>query len=144
LQVNWYDVPIGGVPLLQNSLTFQPIPATSATYYAEAIDPTNLCYSIRTDIPVSVNPVAQLQALADEVLCEGETLNFNTLVPNVLNGIAGSGQWYNLSTHLQVNGVIAPANGDAWYYLFTTNAGFCNTSDTIQATVYPLPDIECV
>jgi gliding motility-associated-like protein len=141
LQVNWYDVPSGGVPLLQNSLNFQPVPNTSATYYAEALDPTNLCYSIRTDIPVSVNPVAQLQMLPDEVLCETETLNFNTMTPNVLNGVAGSGQWYNLATHQQVVGTIAPQNGDAWYYLFTTSAGFCNTSDTIQATVNPLPTL---
>src|SRR4030095_3270255 len=36
LQANWYDVPSGGVPLLLNSLTYQPISATSAIYYAEA------------------------------------------------------------------------------------------------------------
>jgi hypothetical protein len=68
LQANWYDVPSGGLALLQNSLTFTPIPSISATYYVEAWDPTNLCYSIRTDIPVSVHPVAQLQSLPDQVL----------------------------------------------------------------------------
>ncbi|HZV42836.1 MAG TPA: hypothetical protein VFF90_00070, partial [Saprospiraceae bacterium] len=141
LQANWFDVPSGGVPLLQNSLTFTPVPTSSATYYVEAWDPTNLCYSIRTDIPFSVNPVAQLQALPDEVLCETETLNFNTLTPNVLNGVAGNGQWFNLATNQQVIGTIIPQNGDAWYYLFTTSAGFCNTSDTIQATVNPLPTL---
>ncbi len=141
LQVNWYDVPSGGVPFLSNSLTYQPGFANSATYYAEAFDPSNLCYSIRTGIPVSVNPLAQLQMLPDEVLCETGTLNFNTMTPAVLNGVPGSGQWYNLSTHQQVNGTIAPQDGDAWYYLFTTSAGFCNSSDTIQATVNPLPTL---
>ncbi|MEP6645446.1 MAG: gliding motility-associated C-terminal domain-containing protein [Saprospiraceae bacterium] len=138
---NWYDVPSGGVPLLQNSLTFQPVSAVSAIYYAEAVDPLSNCYSIRTQIPFDVNPVASLQQVADQIMCEPGTIDFNTLVPAVLNGVGGSGQWFDLITHLPVSGIVQPQDGDAWYYLFTSAPGNCLSSDTIQATVNPLPSV---
>ncbi|MEO6133481.1 MAG: gliding motility-associated C-terminal domain-containing protein [Saprospiraceae bacterium] len=138
---NWYNVPSGGVPLLQNSLTYQPASALSAIYYAEAADPLSNCYSIRTAVPFEVYPVASLQQLADPVLCEPGTINLNTLIPLVLNGVGGSGQWFDLTTQLPVTGIIQPQNGDAWYYLFTSTAGNCPSSDTIQATVDPLPTV---
>ncbi|HJW28870.1 MAG TPA: hypothetical protein VJ508_06420, partial [Saprospiraceae bacterium] len=142
LVANWYDVPSGGVPLLQNSLTFQPVNPANATYYAEALDQNSGCYSLRTPIDININPLANLQALPDPVLCETQTINFNTTVPSVLNGVPGSGQWYNLVTHAPVSGSIAPQNGDAWYYLFTTTNGACTTSDTIAATVNPAPSFD--
>ncbi|HEY3386195.1 MAG TPA: hypothetical protein VGK46_06785, partial [Saprospiraceae bacterium] len=74
LVANWYNVPSGGVALLQNSLTFQPVVSANATYYVEALDPTSNCYSIRTPIGLEVNQLPVLQQQADPVLCEGETL----------------------------------------------------------------------
>ncbi len=142
LVANWYDVPSGGVPLLQNSLTYQPASATSAIYYVEALDPSNSCYSIRTEINFVVNPEAVLQTLADPELCETETIDFNSLIPNVLNGVGGNGQWFDLTTQLPVSGVIQPQNGDAWYYLFTSAPGSCLSSDTIHPIVNPLPAID--
>ncbi len=142
LSANWYDVPSGGVPLMQNSLTYQPASGVNAIYYVEAADASLGCYSIRTQIPFIVNPVADLQVLADPTLCETETINLNTLVPTVLNGVSGNGQWYDLNTNLPVSGIIQPQNGDSWYYLFTSNPGNCTSSDAIQATVNVLPTID--
>ncbi|HZV70278.1 MAG TPA: gliding motility-associated C-terminal domain-containing protein [Saprospiraceae bacterium] len=139
---NWYNVPSGGIPLLQNSLTYQPPSAVSAIYYSEALDPLNNCYSIRTQVPFDVYPVADLQQVADQVLCEPGTINLNTLAPSVLNGVGGSGLWFDLTTNLAVSGVIQPQNGDAWYYLFTSNPGNCPSKDTIQASVNPMPTVD--
>ncbi len=139
---NWYNVPSGGVALLQNSLTYQPPSAVSAIYYAEALDPLNLCYSIRTQVPFDVYPVANLQQVADPTLCDQETINLNALAPTVLNGVGGSGQWFDLTTNLPASGIIQPQNGDAWYYLFTSVPGNCPSSDTIQAIVNSLPTVD--
>ncbi|HUR30068.1 MAG TPA: hypothetical protein VMZ69_01480, partial [Saprospiraceae bacterium] len=139
---NWYDVPSGGVPILTNSLTYQPANSVSANYYAESLDPASNCYSIRTEIPFVVNPVADLQALADQVLCETETINFNTFIPSVLNGVNGTGGWFNLLTNQSVTGTIQPQNGDSWYYLFSSNPGNCPSTDTVSAVVNPIPTID--
>src|SRR5258706_10765243 len=144
LVVNWYNIPSGGLPLLQNSLTYQPPTATTSNYYAEVFDPSNGCNSIRTLIPFVVNPEADLQMLADPVVCETQTINFNTFIPSVLNGVGGNGQWFNLVTNLPVSGIIQPQNGNSWYYLFTSAPGSCLSSDTITATVNPLPAIHLV
>ncbi len=139
---NWYNVPSGGVPLLQNSLTYQPANNISASFYAESLDPANGCFSIRTEIPYVVHPVAILQTVADQIVCEGETINLNTLVPGVLNGVPGAGGWFDLTTNLPASGTLQPQNGNAWYYLFNSNPGSCQSSDTIAATVHPLPVLD--
>lgn len=141
LIANWYDVPSGGVALLQNSLTFVPPSMSNATYYVEAFDPATNCYSIRTQIDFQVYPLADLQMLADPVLCENEALDFGALIPAVLNGVPGTGQWFDLSNNQPVSGVITPQDSDSWQYVFTTNPGSCISRDTLSATVNPLPTI---
>ena len=141
LVANWYDVPSGGVALLQNSLTFQPVVSANATYYVEALDPTSNCYSIRTPIGLEVNQLPVLQQQADPVLCEGETLNLNTLTPAVLNGVPGTGGWFTLPLNQPASGVVTPQNGASWQYVFTSTQGSCPDRDTIAAVVNPLPTI---
>ncbi|MEO5906341.1 MAG: gliding motility-associated C-terminal domain-containing protein, partial [Saprospiraceae bacterium] len=142
LQANWYDVPSGGTALLSNSLTYQPPSAISANFYVESYDPANTCYSIRTQIPLTIYQLGDIQSLADPQLCEAETLDFTAMVPGILNGVPGTGQWFDLSTNLPVSGIITPQNGDSWYYLFTSNPGDCQSSDTLAAVVNPLPFID--
>lgn len=142
LIANWYTVPAGGVAFLQNSLSYQPPSAVSANYYVEAIDPATNCYSIRTQVSLVVHPLPQLQALSDQVLCETGTVNLTALTPAVLNGVSGSGNWFTLPGNQPVSGTVLPQDGDAWYYLFTSNPGGCRDSDTMTATVHPLPTID--
>ncbi len=142
IEVNWYDVPSGGVPLLLNSLTYQPASSTSGIYYAEALDPAIQCASIRTSIPLDVYPTALLQPLADQVLCDGNTLNLNAMTPAVLNAVPGTGQWYDLADQQPAGGIQLPQDGDAWYYVFTTSAGNCVTADTFSVQVNPLPTLQ--
>lgn len=139
LTANWYNVPSGGIPLLQNSLTFQPATLNTATYYAEALNTADGCASIRTPVPFTVNPTAILQAVADPVLCEPGTINIDALVPGVVNGVSGSGNWFELNTNQPVSGIIQPQQGDTWYYVFSSNPGMCLSRDTISAVVHPLP-----
>lgn len=139
---NWYNMPIGGTLLLSNSLTYQPAIAASANYYVEAFDGTNSCSSIRTEIPFTVNPVAELQPLENQVLCETGTINLIALTPAVVNGVPGSGSWFDLNTNAPITGTLMPAQGDAWYYSYSSNPGNCKTADTMYATVHPLPSID--
>lgn len=142
LTANWFNVPSGGVALLTNSLTFQPMNLTPATYYAEAVDGALGCASIRTPIIFSVHPTPALQNVANPVLCATETINLDALAPGVLNGVNGTGSWFVLSTNQPIAGTIVPQNGDTWYYLFTSTAGACTSSDTITAVVNPLPVVD--
>ncbi len=141
LIANWYTTPSGGVPFLQNSLSYQPVIAANSTFYVEAFDPLTNCYSLRTKIDLVVYPLAILGQPANPVLCEGESFNISAIVPSVQNGVMGTGQWYDLVTNQPAAGMIQPVNGQSWYYLFTSNPGACVSRDTISAIVNPLPDI---
>ena len=127
--IGWW--PSGGVALVQNSLTYQPASLNSATYYAEALNVADGCPSLRTSIPFTVHPLAILQDVADPVLCAPGTINMDALVPGVLNGVSGTGSWFNLATNQPVSGTIQPASGDSWYYVFTSNPGMCVSTDTM-------------
>ena len=141
LEANWYTEPSGGIPFLQNSLEFQPTQASSAIYYVESIDPSTECYSVRTAITLDVFPLAVLANLADPVICQGEPIDLSTFVPSVLNGIAGTGSWFDLVTGQPLSGVQHPKDGKAWYYLFTTTDGSCESRDTVVVKANPLPVI---
>ncbi len=141
LVANWYDVPFGGVPVASNTLTYQPPAAISSTYYVEALDTADGCYSIRTAISFTVHPEAILSPLPDPVFCAGEMLNLSTLAPAVTNGVAGTGGWFNLSNQQPVSGMLQPVHGASWYYVFSSNPGNCQSTDTISAIVHPVPAV---
>ncbi|TVR81263.1 MAG: hypothetical protein EA409_07120 [Saprospirales bacterium] len=55
LQVNWYEQPQGGDPVLENSTNF--LPPAAGTWYAGAYDPDSDCSSEdRTAVTLTVNP----------------------------------------------------------------------------------------
>ncbi len=71
ITVNWYDQPVGGNLLLENSTSYGP--KVAGTYYAEAVASQAGCRShTRTDIAVTFYEVPEL---TDESLsfCEGTT-----------------------------------------------------------------------
>jgi len=140
LLVDWYNQPAGGVALATNTLSFTP--SGAGTYYAEARDPANDCRSLRAPINLTIHTPATLQALPNPVLCEGESIDLTTLAPAVTNGIAGAGQWFDLLTQQPVNGPVIPASGQVFYYVFTSTAGACESRDTIQVNLDPLPAID--
>jgi hypothetical protein len=141
LQANWYTEPSGGTPFLVNSLDFQPTQATSAIYYVESVDPSTLCYSVRTAITLDIFSLAVLANLADPVICQFEPIDLDVFVPSVLNGIPGTGSWFDLITGQPLSGVQFPKDGKGWYYLFTTTDGGCESRDTVVVTANPLPVI---
>jgi gliding motility-associated-like protein len=142
LVANWYTVPSGGISFLQNSLTFQPTIPANAIYYVEAFDPSTSCYSIRTPISLQVQPGAILQHPDDPVICDGGTINLDALAPAVLNGVAGSGGWFEIPSNQAASGTIQPQDGETWQYVFTTTIGGCVSRDTLSAIVHPLPVID--
>lgn len=79
--VRWYDAPIGGNLLLDNSATYAT--ETAGTYYAEANVAEIACASLtRTPVTLTVNPTPQV---ADENLlfCENTTQTLSAGLDNV-------------------------------------------------------------
>lgn len=139
---NWYNNPSGGLPILSNSLTFTPGTPANATFYAEAIDPATNCPSLRTPVSLVVNTVPVLQPLSDIVECEDQnTVNFNTLNPVVLNGVAGNGSWINIQTQAPVSGTVTVTNGQSFAYTFTSTNGSCVDRDTITVQLNAIPQL---
>lgn len=71
--VDWYDAPIGGTLLLEDSNTFTPTEA--GTYYAEARNTINNCISARTAIELTINPLPTI-AMA-ETICADDLLSYD-------------------------------------------------------------------
>ena len=138
LVVNWYNQPSGGTLLASNTLSYTP-PA-GGNYYAEALDPTTSCTSLRTPVTLTIHPVADLAPLADPVRCAGETIDLSLLQPGVTNGVAGTGQWFDLQTMQPVGGLIPVIPGSVFQYVFTSTGG-CLSYDTIEPVVHPLPTL---
>jgi len=101
IQVNWYDAPVGGNLLQENSTSF--LAPNAGTYYAEAVSTLADCYAgSRTAVNLTLH---ELPVVTDETLsfCEGEdiilyanitgvTYNWNTgeTGPNITVDVAGT------------------------------------------------------
>ena len=65
LIINWYDAPVNGNLLLENSLTFSP--TEGGIFYAEAVDTVTACTSEnRTAVELRVNPIPNANLLSIE------------------------------------------------------------------------------
>lgn len=126
--VNWYNVVNGGVPILENSLTYQS--DVDGTFYAEAISNVGDCVSLtRTPINILFLPAPQVE---DESLfiCEGET---KTLYANAPNNT------YVWSTGDTVSQTTVDAPGI--YTVIVTNGSGCSVTKTITLTQIDSPVI---
>ncbi len=87
VQIDWYNVPNGGTPLITSpDYTTQPLTATT-TFYVQAS--SNGCSSPRTAVTVNVNSFQQAPTVSDSTICTG---NSTTLTAS---GSGGTYQWYN-------------------------------------------------
>ncbi|WP_282053623.1 T9SS type B sorting domain-containing protein [Maribacter luteus] len=79
--VNWYDVPSGGMPLLENNSTFSP--QIAGTYYAEAVSTMVECTSnTRTAITVDFyTPPMPIDE--DLTFCEGSSIVLSAGINNM-------------------------------------------------------------
>ena len=129
--VNWYDAPVGGNLILENSLFFTP--AIQGTYYAEAISSAVACISdTRTAITVDFY---EPPSLVDENLtfCKGSSIILSADIPNMTY------EWNNGET-TQLIEVDSPGT----YSVKVTNANNCSTTKTITLTQLEVPIINTI
>lgn len=142
LIANWYDQVIGGMLLLEDNTTFEPNTSITTTFYAEAVDTSNGCASPRVPVTLEVFQVPVLQMLDDPELCLGDSLDLTTFLPLVINGVAGTGQWFELPSLMPVSGNVPAIEGKEYVYFFTALEGSCQASDTIAIHTVEKPDLD--
>ncbi len=129
--INWYDAPVGGNLLQENSASFFPI--TSGTYYAAASSTLVDCFSL-TRTPITYT-LFDLPELTDEeqFLCE------NTLLTLSSNMINVTFEW---STGETTNAIQVDTPGT--YSLEVTNMNGCSASKTFTVIEIEQPEFEAI
>lgn len=156
--VDWYDVDLGGVPVLSNNLQFKPVSATDTkTYYAQAklLQNGNCISNARTPVTLKVDLPATANAGQNATICSDEVLNLS----GNIGGSAGSGTWsatplggtFSPNSSFQTATQYAPPNnfqnGNVTITLsaFPVQPSVCPTvSDQLTLTVYPTPSINII
>ncbi len=129
VRVNWYDAPIGGTLLLENSNSYTP--TTSDTYYAESLSGSIDCTSdTRTALTYTINQIPQL---VDETIafCEGSTLILSADLDNVT---------YQWSTGENTKEISITSAGE--YSATVVNAEGCSNSKTVSVVPVTLPVLD--
>lgn len=73
---DWYDAPMGGTLLAQNSLTYTP--AAAGTYYTEARNTINNCVSNRIALSLTVNPIPSFVLM--DTICAPDLLTYEAII----------------------------------------------------------------
>ena len=129
--VNWYDAPLGGNLLLENSTTF--IPKTSGTYYAAASSNLTACFS-QTRTPLTFT-IQELPIVSDEnlSLCENVPIILSAQVSNVTY------QWNTGETTESIE-----IKEPGIYTLTATNQNGCSAMKTITIEQIDQPVIGAI
>ncbi|MEY3425336.1 MAG: hypothetical protein RL679_694, partial [Bacteroidota bacterium] len=110
---------------ITNGVSF--IPTASATY---TLIGTSLENCTNTDqVVVTVNPLPNIDAGSDQVLCAGEFLTLN----------ASGAITYSWDNSVTNNTPFTPALGNTLYTVTGTDANLCVQTDQIEIQVNPLP-----
>ncbi|MCW5515011.1 T9SS type B sorting domain-containing protein [Muriicola sp. Z0-33] len=127
--VNWYDSPIDGNLLLENSNSFAPTAA--GTYYAEASSADVACYSLsRTAITINFYDAP---IVTDEELtfCEGTSQLLSAGIENM------SYSWNTGQTSAEIE-----VNSPGIYTVIVSNEFGCSTTKTISLNQIDIPVID--
>lgn len=129
--VNWYDVPLGGTPLLENNNSYSP--QLPGTYYAEAVSTMVECTSsARTAITVDFD-TPPMPIDEDLTFCEGSTIVLAAGIDHMA---------YDWSTGETTPDIEVMAPGQ--YTVKITNANGCSAIKTIQLTQLNAPIIDYI
>jgi len=140
--VNWFTVPVGGVPLISSPDYTTPPLTSTTTYYAET--DLNTCESPRTPVTVTVNPLPITPVPQNDTICYGSS----TTLTAAANPI-GTYQWYDaaIGGNLLATGVTytTPAlKNSVTYYVQAINGGCTSPLSAINVTVMaqvPAPSV---
>lgn len=129
--VNWYDAPVNGNLLQENSTSFTP--KTSGSYYAEASSSLTDCFSItRTELSYVIN---ELPVVTDEnlIFCE----NVPTMISAGISNIA-----YEWSTGETIETIEVVESGT--YTVMVTDTNGCSAVKTIVLEQLDQPIIDTI
>jgi hypothetical protein len=136
--IDWYDSDIGGILLLLNSTTYNPI--SGGTYYAETRNTITNCTSdTRTPLSLIINAFPVVDTGADVNICIGSSTNLDG------SGSTGNGllsYLWSPSTGLSSTVIAAPIANPSISTLYTleiTDGNGCTETGTVNVTVNPLP-----
>jgi len=108
LRIDWYDVPFGGSPLLQDSEVFMP--SQLGTYYAETVDENTGCTSsVRTEVEVIQAP--EINVVVDSTVCSADNFTYDLYI--LTDGISIDSDGHSLT-----------ALGNGRYRVEDINSGF--------------------
>ncbi|WP_099572386.1 T9SS type B sorting domain-containing protein [Maribacter sp. 4U21] len=131
LIVNWYDAPIGGTLLLENSTSFSP--SQAGTYYAEVNSPIIACPSTnRTAVSLTINPVPQVE---DETVrfCEDGSATLSADLDNAT---------YVWNTGETTKEIVVATPGE--YSVLVTDTNGCSNTKFILLEQIDLPVIQTI
>ncbi len=131
LIVNWYDAPIGGTLLLENSTSFSP--SQAGTYYAEVNSPIITCPSTnRTAVSLTINPVPQVE---DETVrfCEDGSATLSADLDNAT---------YVWNTGETTKEIVVATPGE--YSVLVTDTNGCSNTKFILLEQIDLPVIQTI
>ncbi|MFZ1580926.1 MAG: gliding motility-associated C-terminal domain-containing protein [Saprospiraceae bacterium] len=152
LSAQWYDALSGGNLLMDQSLTFAPptVATGVTTYYVQAIDPLNGCYSVRIPILFTVqpNPVATdvvLETCDDnrDGIAQFTLTNANS---KLITGGGFSFSYYLTLADAQNTTNPLPSNytnlsNNQVVYALVVNANGCKDIAEVTLHVLPQPDV---
>ncbi|GAC1306937.1 MAG: hypothetical protein NVSMB24_18000 [Mucilaginibacter sp.] len=87
LQIDWYNAPSGGTPLITSPDYTTPSLTATTTYYVQAS--ANGCISPRTAVTVTVNSQQQAPTASGATICSGTSATLTA------SGSGGTYNWYN-------------------------------------------------
>ncbi|MDB5130931.1 MAG: hypothetical protein JWR02_680 [Mucilaginibacter sp.] len=126
LQIDWYNVPSGGTPLITSPDYTTPPLTTTTTYYVQAS--ASGCISPRTPVTVTVNSQQQAPAASGVTICSGTSASLTA------SGSGGTYQWYNSpsgKTPVATGATFqTPVLTASTTYYVESASGTCNSSRT--------------
>ncbi len=137
----WYATLSSGVPLHVGTTFTTPSLISTTTYYVAAVSLWPFCFSARTPVTVTVNPVPPAPAVSvmPVVLCTGGTA--------VLTASAQGGtfEWFTAltgGTSIHIGSVFTtpPLPSSVTYYVQNTLNGCTGSRAAVPLTVNPIPD----
>lgn len=150
-EVDWFAVPIGGIPVLSGSNSYST--GVSGTWWVQSRDPATGCVSSqRTEVGVIENALPTVTASPGEAICLGESVlltasgavTYGWSPPEGLSALSGNGVNANPTTNTTYTVIGTDANGCSASATVSVNVN-ATYSNTIAASIcggssYVLPD----
>ena len=143
--VDWYAIPVGGVPLLVGDTAFTTPPLiTTTVYYAEARSDSNGCLSpARTPVTAFINTIPSPTINGPDTLCKGTSNHIYFTQPAKSNYIWGISPGGTITSGNGTDSITVTWNASGLQYVdvsYTDTNGCPGSSPAFNVAVFPPPD----